>query len=445
MRILIVEGNLELQAIFEVALTIELGAQVVTCSSSFEVNELLLVDSSFHLIIARNTVGSEMTAKEICDFCTSKQLEIPIMVIGPFAYDGVKFMSIPEDIKSKAFVTLVAKILSLTPEQITAQNVPEYVPFPLDCFYALPSAVCDIFIRIKRKVGDQYVKRFKQGDEIEEGQVAKYKNLDVHYFYVEKSSRFAFMDSLMATTEVDMSSVADEVIENKPAGTDYNVVHKLIQEASITKEAVEAVNKSIATISRSVEKSQTLKIFLSKMLTNKNSLYFRHSYMIPLIASRLIEKLEPSIGERLKTQFDTIVFVSFFHDITLSKESFILIHSQEELEAAKVTDAEKENVQMHANNAANLIQKFAAAPTGADVIIRQHHGDPNGAGFPKGFSSNLSSMAILFVVVEDFIHQIMHTAEADFSVEVMIENLEKKFTLRPYRNIINGLRSIFEL
>src|SRR5690606_6673317 len=101
-------------------------------------------------------------------------------------------------------------------------------------------------------------------------------------------------------------------------------------------------------------------------------------------------------------QEDKLSFIAYFHDIALNTDEEAMIHSNQELKNSPLNRPSKLLVEKHAQVAAELVAKYPHAPMGADQLIRQHHGTLNGIGFSEHFGSNISPMAIVFIVAEEF-------------------------------------------
>jgi hypothetical protein len=124
------------------------------------------------------------------------------------------------------------------------------------------------------------------------------------------------------------------------------------------------------------------------------------------------------------------------------------IKSKDELRRAEFDTREKNLVEKHAQLAAELVHKYPHAPMGADQIIRQHHGVLNGAGFSDHFGANLSPMAIVFIIAEEFTRIIIQSEAAllnghqSLNSRVMIQELKTTFPTARFQKIIDLLETI---
>ena len=113
-----------------------------------------------------------------------------------------------------------------------------------------------------------------------------------------------------------------------------------------------------------------------------------------------------------------------------------------ELKKAKFEPAVKALVEKHAQMAAEFVQKFPHAPMGADQIIRQHHGTLNGIGFSEHYGNNVSPMAVVFIVAEEFTRIILNNEHGPFDRAAFIRELKEEFPTSRFQKVISTLESL---
>ncbi|MEI8347978.1 MAG: hypothetical protein WCG27_10965, partial [Pseudomonadota bacterium] len=98
----------------------------------------------------------------------------------------------------------------------------------------------------------------------------------------------------------------------------------------------------------------------------------------------------------------------------------------------------------HAEQMSDLAAASRGIPSGVETIIMQHHGTNNGRGFVKTFSSNLSPLAIIFIVAERFSAIILDYKAKRKRIKDVAEILEilyKEFPKTNYHKAITALSS----
>ena len=88
------------------------------------------------------------------------------------------------------------------------------------------------------------------------------------------------------------------------------------------------------------------------------------------------------------------------------------------------------------------MQGIPKLPQGVDLIVKQHHGQTNGIGFPEKLSSGISPLAIFFIVMEHFSSLILECKDK-IQFEIIFDELYKKHTLPSYRKVVDILRDKF--
>ena len=154
-------------------------------------------------------------------------------------------------------------------------------------------------------------------------------------------------------------------------------------------------------------------------------------------------------GEQLQNNFDKLSFLCFFHDIHLSRPELLKVFSKEELENGGFSPEEEEIINNHANKIATFVQSFPHAPSGVDVLLRQHHGTLNGVGFTERYSASISPMAIAFIVVERFVSLLLELSEDQFiNYKTYLPNifgtLRSIFQVPSYKRVIDTLEMVLK-
>ena len=154
--------------------------------------------------------------------------------------------------------------------------------------------------------------------------------------------------------------------------------------------------------------------------------------------------LLPHIPWASKQHEESWTHLCFFHDIMLTKDEWIFIDHEFDLEKHKLNNGEKTIILNHARLAARVVSQIKELPIGIDTLIKQHHGSKMGDGLGK-MSMSISPLAILFVIVENYTHFLLTEPEKAKTPEGhhdFIESLFRKYPFPNYKKIIPYLRSI---
>jgi response regulator RpfG family c-di-GMP phosphodiesterase len=443
-KVLLVEDNSEKASLISSSLIKEIYCEVESVGNATDAVDKLGKENSWSVVLCRNIIEEEEVAKKLLNYIYDNGLSIPFVSLGDLDLSGFKYAVVPPQTKINKMISIVIKEMGITREELAEMHLPDYVPFALEYFYALDNAICDVFLRIPRKSGDdQYIKRVKENDELDREGIKKYEAQGVSELYVTKEDRERFISAVTMKNSDAMENASSTEEKIEATQDSYDVVKSMIADNNFSEEAIHLANKSIDTIKKTIAENKSVKDLIRGIISDKNSYSYQHTFLIPLVTYQMLGELQWEKGDMLKGQFDTIAFISFFHDIVLTEDRFVKINNKEQFAAADLTDKERELIKTHANEASTLVQKIPNAPLGADVIIRQHHGDPNGIGYPENYSGHLSSLAIVFIVVEEFVGGLLEGLKSGHSMADIIKTLESRFTLPSYKKILDAIGKTF--
>jgi len=161
--------------------------------------------------------------------------------------------------------------------------------------------------------------------------------------------------------------------------------------------------------------------------------------LITFLSYHAIENLDWGTSE----QKEKLAFVSLFHDITLTTDEMCQIHSDSEMQISTMPDDKKSAIYKHAAVAAELVRNFPRAPIGADIIIQQHHASRSGNGFSQFFGNNLSPLAIVFIVCEDFAHRVLKLQNPTSNeITVIVKDLKSKYISDKYQKVAESFKTL---
>jgi hypothetical protein len=300
---------------------------------------------------------------------------------------------------------------------------------------------CEVFIKLTKKSGDEFVKRLHFGESFTKSDLKKYEDLGLIEFYILKEERELFMNGLLTQSLSNLRaphSIDEAVVMT---GDSFVISSELIKSLGITSTCVVMVDQTVMQMRTQISKADKLGALLRKLLENQLTYSYKRSYLICLISYSLLPKMDWGGSEQIPSLLEKISMVAFFHDIYLDDENLLKIMDNEALKKAKLVSRDRDTVLNHANKAALLAQTYPRLPQGVDIIIKQHHGVSNGVGFPEGLTSVISPMAIFFIVVEDFVTCILEQEDLT-SFSTILKYLKQRYTLSAYRKIVAEIENM---
>lgn len=433
---LIVENNSQLQDFYAINLHTWVGSKTIAKNDAkFSIEYLNENLDSINLIICKAKIGTEKTAEAIFQFLLDKALDIPLLVIGdsPLASKGITHIFSALSIKE--IVRYAASELGITAQDMANLSVPDYFEIPIQNFYFIQQPICDVYNNNDDNVYKLYLSAHQ---EINQNEIKKMDQAGTRNLFVKKNDRLKFVTNI--GQEIASKLVLDELNEDEQMSA-VEMSQKLLQakltRMGITDQTVALAQKNLIAMAKTAKKIPGLKELLARLAKNKMGYLFKHSQILMYVSTHLMNQLDWVNDEQRKK----LQFIAFFHDIALENSEQAMIHTTEELRKSNLSDSEKEIVKKHAQVAADLANKYPNAPVGVGPIIKQHHGMTNGLGFSEHYSQNISPMAIVFILSEDYVDGILR-AGPEFSAFEHIRNMRKKYSTQRFKKIIDALESL---
>ncbi len=427
---LLVENNPKIVEIYQLNLMTYVGLEVRVAGS---LNEAIdkLGEEEFALVISRAKIAAQDVAVPLAETMASRGLKIPLLVIGHGLYPALIAGKLPGSLDLKGVVKGAAQALGITAQQMVQKKVDDYFEFPARLLQWVNYPVCRIFLRTPQ--GELSVLA-EANKALERGKVPAQGTL-----LVDKLDRLQLVNQLTAELVArldDRDLNPDEQLQAQ--ASTHELISRKLMSIGINEETIGLAKKSMESISGNVKKYPKLGALLQRMLSNQAGYHFRHTQIVTFIALHIVRNIDWGTPE----QEEKIAFICFFHDIALENDKQALIKSKEELRKSELDTREKALVEKHAQLAAELVHKYPHAPMGADQIIRQHHGMLNGMGFSDHFGANLSPMAIVFIIAEEFTRIIAQRENGPFNGREMVKELRVVFPTSRFQKIIDLLETI---
>lgn len=436
---LLVEKNANIESFYKLNLSTWLGLETVTKNKAEAALTFLESEhDKINLIITRATIGQEETAKIILAYLEKKSLKISVVVIGPGKEVPGSFAHVPNSLQIKIMIQGAAKALNITAKEMTNKIVPDYFPIAISYFHVLKRSVCPVYAQDLENP-KKFNLVLQKLDDFEEKTIIKMSSAGVTHLFVDKMDRLEFVNNV--TSELMSKLAKSDVSEDEHiTATDKGIelLSKKLQAIGVTDETVELAKKNLETLRANVKGHPKLSKLLDRLLKNKTSYVFKHTQILTYICLHIIQNIDWGNDE----QEEKIAFIAFFHDIVLENDAQAMIKSTLELKKSPLTPPQKILVDKHAQMAAELVQKFPHAPMGSDQIIRQHHGTLNGIGFSEHYGNNVSPVAIVFIVAEEFTRIIMKQEGANLNKTELLRELKEEFPTSRFQKVIEQLQNI---
>ncbi len=464
MQILIITNKDSLNQLLSDHFRDQFRAQVLATTDLEVAKKELELSDKYNLIIIKNPKYMEIYPNEkvneqdslqipkefdfahrILNLLYDQSLDCSVIIIGEYDASFQNFECISDRLILEELNRVVFKRLKLKKEDYAHIKLPDYVAIPVKDLHALATVPCDLFIKLNRKEGEDYLKRFKEGDDFSIEDIKSYQKAGVDYLFVRKDERDVFYQGLTKESLLKIKDLSNAEVDEKIKinSSIFQASSLFMRELGITEGTVHMVETSLKTIQHMVTSESKIGIFLKKLLQSQESYSFKRSALISAISYQVLPQMDWGSGDQLQQMFLKIHTVSFYHDLGLEEESHLKILFKNQFdESNKFTSKERDLILNHAQKMATLMQGISKLPQGVDLIVKQHHGQTNGIGFPEKLSSSISPLAIFFIVIEHFASLLLECSDK-IQFEPLFDEMYKRHNLPSYRKVVDTLKNRF--
>lgn len=432
---ILIEPHQDLRKIYNLNLVTYTGTNVIERSSADDAIELLSILPNIDLIITRNEIGDEETAVKLSEYIESKELDIPLIVIGK-KNELEEVAVIHRDDKNwEDLIQKAAKLLGVTEEDQVKIIRPDYTPVKIFYFYDIDHTPCDVYIRIKKSPKEyQFVKRIHAQDKIKQDEIDKYIKQGLQEFHIKKDYQQYFVtfvtNTLMQKLEMDLD-IDERIFTNASA---FEITRNHVLADDFTEEIEELAYACIKSMVQSIQESPSLANLLQVLFSSKISYAYQKAHLTCLIGNFIISK-QKWYEERHLLLFTYLAFLS---DITLKSLEQLSINSLDDLEKSNLSPEDKLDVMHHAEDASKLVKSFQGGSEYLEQLVKQHQGSLDGIGFPETFPDTIHPMSRVFITADAFV-KILLDPKGPKNKKEILTILYAKFEEENFQKIIKVL------
>jgi len=409
-------------------LVLYLGADYITVQNFEEASELIAKEPLISLIITKDILPECNIALLIKNYMdeVGKQ-KTPIIILGDqHNIENLRenHFVIPSPTNIKAILKTTAEQLGITAADMAEVEMPTFYPIEVEHFLIMEKTVCDVYIEIPNnrgsKTGTRFIKRLMKDYKFPQTVIQEYIDKGMTHLYILSDYRLEFIND-MTNSFIDVMKSDTATLDRKMQATGkvQQVFNEQFNAEGFTEAAEQLAKEAIKSIAGIVASTKNLKDLLSNLLKCQNSYQYVHCQSLAFVADKVIDNMEWGSKE----QKEKLNFIIFMHDSLLQNDIEAKISTNEELDGANLGEEATKRVNNHAAKIAEKLQEMDSMPFGADTIIMQHHGARSGIGFNDDPPNNISPLAILFYVCEEFINVVLNTEPDQVDPKKIIEKI----------------------
>ncbi|MEE2671141.1 MAG: response regulator [Bdellovibrionota bacterium] len=403
MNILLIDDDPDVREIIAFTLESEMDCEIKeVASGNAAINELKQNSSSYNLIVCDYNMP-DGNGGVVYQYLLDTSSELPfVFCSSDFSKEHPEFSNtknlLCEITKPKIFegiVEMYKKYQEFAQSNSTSvavsPNTNEYCEAGIDLVANCSTLPCDIYL----KVGANMIKTFKQGDDLSQEDVDKYKNKNINSIFVKRSDSRMFVDYISMKI---ISILEDEALSEEEKVLDaHSVIMETVRELGISDSVVRAASASV---------DFTLKFFDESRETNelkdiifgksKKNYLTNHSVGIAYVSVGILKQTSwDSPENRMK-----LVMSSFMHDMSIRMPEFT--------ESVLVENSDLQGIKEHVSQTVDMLMNLKNIPEDVFRIISDHHERPDGSGFPRGVGgAQLSPLASIFIFSHDVIDSVL--------------------------------------
>lgn len=299
---------------------------------------------------------------------------------------------------------------------------------------------CDVFIKLPSK----YLKMINLNEEYDPDRIEKYKQKKVRYLYVPTGQHEALIDKFGDEVFKALDNLGDAPVEKRNTAELAAFEHVLgsckefgIDEKT-SKKITRAINSQLKTVSKMKGSSGILEMM--EKVINGADYISEHSLMISYISGQICMATDWGSTAAL----EKLSMAALLHDGSFTDSHLATIHDLDKTSLTNISEKEKEFINEHAGLSASLVSGGKNIFPDVDVIIAQHHENPEGTGYPRKLGSlSISPLSCIFIIAEAFVSQIYGKSKADIDMDNLKNEFQERFDKGNFKKPLKAFLKVF--
>lgn len=329
--------------------------------------------------------------------------------------------------KTKSFPTNAVESLINHLKTILSPNGSSqegYISIPVDSFIHFKILPFDLYIKISE---GKFLKRIPANEDIDESTITAFKAKGINEMHFERKYNRDFsmmlLNNMINKVESDYTC---EDAKNKATNEVFLTTKEIVQSVGLPPKVIQVCESVMERITQDVTTNKDkFSNYITDIKTSSTlNFQFRFIELSSFIATQIVDSLNEGNKEE---QIKTIVFASFFSDISLKESAQLEYRSADSIK--DLWEEDKKLVAEHPFKAYEVVSKYKNAPIMAGEIIKQHHGSLDGKSFPVKIDPTLLPLAKCLMAAQEFAFNILKNP--NMPANEVISLVTKKFEGSP--------------
>jgi response regulator RpfG family c-di-GMP phosphodiesterase len=308
---------------------------------------------------------------------------------------------ISKPFSTEDLLNIVKTALSEVHLELNHVQIPAHlIPVNIHILHKLGKLTEDVFIKLSES---RFIKILHAGAVFNDYELNRFENKKVDKLWVqtngfknlfeEYKKQIYFRETMM---ELDSLRLSQEM------AVDHSMVTSMARNFGWNKEIIDMTTRSIENVLKMLVRTPDLKPLLTLHKKNNNSQLSTHAIELAAFCVAILDNL--SWNSQLAKE--KIVFAAITHDMELNDDLFETKVRMLTNVGTKIfvnTNSEIfRQIHNHPSKMAANLKLWPNCPPDIDSIILNHHEQPDGSGFPRGFKAHeIAPLSSLLILAED--------------------------------------------
>ncbi|HLE10929.1 MAG: hypothetical protein A2504_09235 [Bdellovibrionales bacterium RIFOXYD12_FULL_39_22] len=354
-----------------------------------------------------------------------------------FFRDNVLNCFIQKPVKPAKFKLDMAGLISRISSGYILESNTAFKKIRYIYFLRFNKVLCDIYIKLSK---DKFVKFINSGDEYSKENIKRYLRPGEQFLYITESDYNSFSTTFAQTPFLIQSdNYNNKQIENTVTST-IEIVHELIRTVGVGSTVVSLVDSCVSKINSDNSNDPDRLDGLLKKVRNRQDYINDHSFLVAYIGSAISKKM----GLGSDVMFEKVTYAALLHDGLLDDPQFAWEADTSHPALVNFSEAQLKILHSHPLETAKIISDSHRFPKDVELIVAQHHENPEGTGFPRQLSAvKISPMVAIFLVAHAFVNEIYKVDFNTAKYRAIIKQMNKRFSKGNYKQPMSALSDLY--
>ena len=312
-----------------------------------------------------------------------------------------------------------------------------YYPIPVKLFHKIPSTHFDIYIKLTEK---KFLKVFKKSDILTPGDIDHYLDKEIDDFFLTAEDFLqASGNFIKQVSDVLKEQELDSKTMKALAKFSHNAVCTMVKDLGIKPQIIQIANEGIQALEKMQIQEQNIKEHFNNIMKGQDYMS-EHTLMLVFLSCAIAN--EANWGSQFSANKLTIA--AFFHDIAAHDDllpASLLMSDDDPRNIKALAPNILRQLLNHSHKSAEIVSQLPDVSPEVDQIIKLHHENYDGTGYPAGLpAKKIFPLAVIMIVAEEFINELYRNKMKSGTARLCIDAMDEKYKEGHFAKAVECLR-----